>query len=76
MSDGTETPPMSETDNVAANVPVATLGVPRPACARCEDWTTVVVMNTEFPCPVCRPDKFEAWHARNRRIPGTGQATA
>lgn len=67
---------MSRTDNEAPAAPAATLEVPRPACARCEDWTTVVVMNTEFPCPVCQPDKFEAWHARNERIPGTAQATA
>lgn len=61
---------MSETGDMAPAVPVATLEVPRPACAKCEDWTTVVVMNREFPCPVCRANEFQAWHASNGRIPG------
>lgn len=68
--------PVNHAGNRAPVVPAATLEVPRPACAKCEDWRTVVVLNTEFPCPVCRPDEFAAWHTANGRAPGTAQATA
>lgn len=68
--------PASQADNRAPVVPVATLEVPRPACTKCEDWRTLVILNAELPCPVCRPEEFQAWHAANGRIPGTAQATA
>lgn len=67
---------MSEADTWAPVAPAATLEVPRPACAKCDDWRTVVVLNVEFPCPVCQPDKFVAWHEARGRTQGTAQATA
>lgn len=37
-------------------------GVPHPACAKCEDWTTVVRKdNVISPCPACQPDMYAAW---------------
>ena len=44
--------------------PYATTEVPRPACGRCEDWTTVVHRrNTISPCPSCRLDEYQEWLA-------------
>lgn len=67
---------MSTEHHVVNYATTTTTEIPHAKCGKCEDWTTVVVMNTVFPCPVCRPDEFQAWHAANGRIPGTAQATA
>jgi hypothetical protein len=54
---------MSTEPREAIHVSAPAPEVPRPKCRRCEDWTTVVVMNVIFPCPVCRPAEHAAWVA-------------
>lgn len=52
-----------------------TTEIPRPACVRCDDWTTVIHKNnTLSPCPACRPDEFEAWLADGNRLPNSEAA--
>jgi hypothetical protein len=44
--------------------------IPRPACGRCEDWTTVVHKgNVISPCPACRPEGYDAWLAAGNQAP-------
>lgn len=55
-----------ETDAIrAVSYAASAADVPRPACSRCEDWTTVVYKgNIIGPCPACRQDEHEQWLAR------------
>ncbi len=53
----------------------ASAGVPRAACGRCEDWTTVIHRgNVISPCPACRPEEYDAWLADGNVIPDRGTA--
>jgi hypothetical protein len=54
-----------ETDTTrTAELVVSAPAVPRPACGRCEDWTTVVHKGSIIsPCPVCRLDEYQGWLA-------------
>lgn len=49
--------------------PYTATEVPRPACGRCDDWTTVVVKNIISPCPLCRPAEYQAWLAARGSVP-------
>ena len=54
-----------ETDTLrVANYATPVADVPRPACGRCEDWTTVVHKgNVISPCPCCRQNEYQKWLA-------------
>lgn len=61
---------MTEDQRTVHYVPTATTEIPRPACGRCEDWTTVIHKgNVISPCPACRPDAYAAWLADGNRVP-------
>lgn len=49
-----------------------TTEIPRPACGRCDDWTTVIHKNNVLsPCPACRPEEYDAWLKDGNRLPSS-----